>query len=114
MEKNPTIFCDIDGTLFVYRQFVDLTTIKAEVISSTASYIRKHKAKGAVIVITTARPEVLRPFTELELKLNNIPYDQVVMGIGRGERILINDSDEGSTVPRAIAYPVIRNEGLKF
>jgi hypothetical protein len=112
MEKNPTIFCDIDGTLFIYRNFESLSTTPAVVIDSVATYLRKEKVKGAVIVITTARPEYLRSFTEIEIQVNNIPFDQLVMGIGRGERILINDSDEGSTEPRAIAYPLIRDKGF--
>jgi Trk K+ transport system NAD-binding subunit len=109
--KHATIFCDIDGTLFKYREFSDLQTVKAEVIPSVADYLRLHEKLGSHIVITTARPENLRHWTVHELNKNEIPYHQLVMGIGRGNRILINDHKEGHS-PRAISFPIVRNEGL--
>ena len=113
MEKKSTIFCDIDGTLFVYRKFDTMLSTPAQLINSTAEYIRESHNQGNHIVFTTARPETLRNFTILELLNNDIPYDQIVMGIGRGTRILINDNEfEGEN--RAIAYSLKRDEGIKI
>ena len=111
MKKYPTIFCDIDGTIFRYREFFELELVEAEVIESVQSYLQKQYLLGTYIVITTARPELLRIFTEIELKRNNIPYHQLVMGIGRAERIIINDHEEG-TPERAISMPVVRDKGI--
>jgi len=110
--KKQTIFCDLDGTVFIYRKFEELTKTPANKIKSTVDYLISAKNKGAHIVITTARPNSLRGHTINELVENKIPFDQIVMGIERGERILINDNDEGSDIPRAIAIPVKRNEGV--
>lgn len=113
MEKKSTIFCDIDGTLFVYRKFDTMLTTPAQLINSTAEYIRENRKQGNHIVFTTARPENLRSFTMMELVANDIPFDQIVMGIERGTRILINDNEfEGEN--RAIAYSLKRNEGIKI
>ena len=111
IEKNDTIFCDIDGTLFVYRKFDSMQNQLAKLIQSTASYIRGTYDRGSHIVFTTARPESLRDFTIKELKDNDIPFDQLVMGIGRGKRILINDNEPDGK-DRAIAYSLKRNEGI--
>ena len=41
MEKKNTIFCDIDGTIFVYRKFETYTQTKPEVIPSTLRYLKE-------------------------------------------------------------------------
>lgn len=109
--KNPTIFCDIDGTIFKYRQFDSLLSTKAELISGIKEYLCNHFKNDSHIVITTARPHTLKDFTIKELDDNGINYHQLVMGIGRGTRILINDS-EFEDVPRAIAIPINRNQPI--
>jgi hypothetical protein len=42
-----------------------------------------------------------------------ILYHQLVMGIGRDERILINNNSKGTPeVPRALAVDVVRDAGF--
>lgn len=66
---------------------------------------------GAQIIITTGRKESYREFTEKQLFECGIAYDQLIMGLGRGERILINDKKtDGSVTARAIN--IDRNEGI--
>ena len=67
-----------------------------------------------MIILTTARPEDLREHTIEELKLSNIPYDRLVMGIERGSRILINDKDPKFNLPRAVGINLKRDEGMIF
>jgi len=110
--KYKTIFCDIDGTIFKYRKFLNYDTEKAETIKSTKEYLQTMEKDGHHIVLTTARPEDLRDFTEEELRSNGIPYNQLVMGIGRGARILINDRESDSDEDRAISVNLRRNEGF--
>lgn len=112
MEKKSTIFCDIDGTIFVYRKFANYTTEEAQVIPSTLEYLQQQKAEGNMIILTTARPESLYLHTVAELEKNSIPYDKLIMGIERGPRYLINDMDPDKPGLRAIAYNLIRNEGI--
>ena len=69
MEKKNTIFCDIDGTIFVYRKFETYTQTKPEVIPSTLSYLKEQAELGHMIVLTTARPQYLEIHSIKELLL---------------------------------------------
>lgn len=111
MKKN-TYFIDIDGTIFMYRNFNNYQSEPAQVIKNSKQYLQQIWDDGHYIVLVTARPEKLREFTESELKINNIPYNQLVMGIERGPRILINDMEFNSNEKRAFAINVKRDEGI--
>lgn len=112
MEKKNTYFVDIDGTILKYRKFETYETTKAEPIESTIEYLKEVCSQGHMIVLTTARPEYLRLHTEVELHENDVPYSQLVMGIERGPRYLINDLDPNKPGERAIAINVERNKGI--
>ena len=113
MEKKNTYFVDIDGTIFVYRPFNEYKTTEVQVIKSSKQFLQKVRDEGHMIILTTARPEDLREHTEYELKKSGIPYHQLVMGIERGPRYLINDMDPNKPGERAIAINVIRNGGIQ-
>jgi uncharacterized HAD superfamily protein len=110
--KNNTYFVDIDGTIFVYRKFETYKTSKAQVIDSTKQFLKEKSEQGHCIVLTTARPENLREHTINELQENSIPFNQLVMGIERGPRYLLNDMDPNEPGERAIAINLKRNEGV--
>lgn len=110
--KNNTYFCDIDGTVFKHRLFDELKTTKPEVIKSTKELLIKWYNEGHHIVMTTARPKDLRNFTSIELFDNGIPHNQLVMGISRGIRFLINDMDPDKDGKRAHAINLYRDKGF--
>lgn len=112
MNKKSTIFCDIDGTIFKYREFETYKTSKAEPIFSTIDYLNQQKEQGNMILLTTARPENLRDHTVWELELNSVPYHKLIMGIERGPRYLINDMDPEKKEERAISINLIRDKGI--
>lgn len=112
MEKKETYFVDIDGTIFKYRKFETYESTTAEVIESTKQYLIEKKNEGHMIVLTTARPDWLYTHTVNELKVNDIPFDRLVMGIERGARYLINDMDPKVPGERAIAINLERNKGI--
>lgn len=112
MEKKNTIFCDIDGTIFKYRLFDNLKSQEPELIESTVARLKDWYDEGHHIVLTTARPEELRNFTVMELFNKSINYHQLVMGIGRGPRYLINDMDPAKEGERAIAINLVRDQGF--
>ena len=69
---------------------------------------------GHHIVLTTARPESLRHETIQEMDILGIPFHQLVMGIGRAERILINNnSDKHPNQVRAKGVIVDKNGGFE-
>ena len=113
MEKKNTYFVDIDGTIFVYRKFETYETTEAVVIKSSKQYLQQKKDEGHMIILTTARPVSMRMHTEYELQVNGIPYDQLIMGIERGPRYLINDMDPNKPGERAIAINVQRDGGIQ-
>jgi Trk K+ transport system NAD-binding subunit len=111
-EKKNTIFCDIDGTIFKYRKFGTYEETLPEVIQSTLDYLNVEKEKGSFIVLTTARPETMVGHTMKELIRSKVPFDRIIMGIGRGTRYLINDKDPDLEADRAISINLIRDKGF--
>ena len=104
---------DIDGTLVKYRSFQDIRNTAPEAITSVLDLIKTKYEEGAHIVITTARPSELELFTKQELAFLGVKYHQLVMGIGRGTRYIINDKDpQAPEVDRAVGINLIRNQGL--
>ena len=86
-------------------------------ITGGAGYIGSHSAKtfhqkGYKVILTTGRKESTRKITEEQLAKCGIFYDQLVMGVTGGERIIINDQkSDGTTTARAICPQ--RNEGIQ-
>ena len=113
-QKNvKTIFCDIDGTLLRQVDFNELNEYDFEVLPGALEKFREWIAAGHHIVITTARPESLRGMTIRQLGNAGFQCHQMVMGIGREERILINNNSKGEpNNHRAMAVPVLRDGGF--
>lgn len=112
---RKTYFLDIDGTLL--RHIDDFENIhnypRLEALPDAAAKTTKWHCDGHLIILTTARPESLRSLTEQQLRFAGILYDVILMGIGAGERILVNDV-ESFYRSKATAYNVKRNvDGLK-
>lgn len=115
IDKRPiTIFCDIDGTL-VEHGSPNLTctpqyTLK--ILPGTHDKLVEWDKLGYYIILTTGRKESLRDVTEKQLAEAGIFYDQLIMGLGGGKRVLINDCKEDGT-DTAIAINLNRNLGIK-
>jgi hypothetical protein len=111
--KNPTYFVDIDGTIIKYRKFTDLNNTPPEPIQDVIDYLNTQFMNGAVIIVTTARPENYRLLTEHELNIVGLKHNQIIMNCGRGSRIILNDLDpDNLEIPRAVGINLKRNEGL--
>jgi hypothetical protein len=112
--KNPTYFVDIDGTITKYRKFNEIEEITAEPIQDVIDYVNREFDNGAIIIITTARPNSYRLLTEHELDILGVKYHKILMGCGRGSRIILNDLDpDNPEIPRAVGINLKRDEGLK-
>ena len=107
-----TIICDIDGTIFKYRPFEAYEHHPAELTPGALEKLQEMYGAGHKVILTTARPEYLRDFTVTELLDHGIPWHQLVMGIGRGPRHLLNDMSPSKPGPRATAWNLKRDEGL--
>ncbi len=113
-EQNyKTIFSDIDGTLIEQVRFEELNPNVVNVLPGVLEKFNEWYEEGHYIVLTTARPENLREVTRLQMENAGIRYHQLVMGIGREERILINNNSKGEpTKARAMAVAVGRDAGF--
>ena len=113
-EQNyKTIFSDIDGTLIEQVRFEDLDPNIVNVLPGVLEKFNEWYGEGHYIVLTTARPEHLREVTIHQMGVAGIRYHQLVMGIGREERILINNNSKGEpNSPRAMAVAVGRDAGF--
>jgi hydroxymethylpyrimidine pyrophosphatase-like HAD family hydrolase len=110
--KNPTFFVDIDGTLVKYRKFAELENSTLEPIQDVIDTINDYYEKGAHIVITSARPDSYELFTKQELETIGVKYHQIILGLGRGTRVVINDNDpQNPEISRSLGVNLNRNMG---
>ena len=111
-----TIFCDLDGTLTKHPTDVGLIqdpNYELEVLPGVKEFLYTIDVNRYHLVITTGRKESARESTIKQLQRAGILYDQLIMGFGGGDRILINDRKVGRTEDTAFAINVTRNEGVK-
>lgn len=109
---RKTLFVDLDGTLI--EHVGSYTKINyPKLLPGVREQLDNWVAKDYVIIIATGRKESFRPQTIKLLKELNIPYDQLVMSLGRGPRIILNDNKPGLPEDMAIAIPLERNKGLE-
>ena len=113
-EQNyKTIFSDIDGTLIEQVRFEELDANIVNVLPGVVEKMNEWYEAGHYIVLTTARPDYLRLITTLQMEKAGIRFHQLVMGIGREERILINNNSKGEPEnARAMAVAVGRDAGF--
>tara|TARA_B100001778_G_scaffold181584_1_gene149439 strand:- start:3323 stop:3688 length:366 start_codon:yes stop_codon:yes gene_type:complete len=115
MNRPKTIFCDLDGTLVKHTNPIDIQdpNLELEVLPGVYERLVEWDTKGYHIVITTGRKESSRDATIKQLQRARINYDQLIMGFGGGDRILINDRKPNNP-NRDTAYVINleRNKGL--
>jgi hydroxymethylpyrimidine pyrophosphatase-like HAD family hydrolase len=116
MDKRPkTIFCDIDGTLFEHKGDICSQHLgSATLLPGVKSLIQEWDRNGYHIILVTGRRESVRKDTERQLAEAGIFHDQLVMGVGGGVRVLINDRKPSSEDDTAVAINITRNYGLEY
>lgn len=112
--RPKTIICDIDGTLLYHHG--DLSKqleANPAIMEGVREKINEWDSKGYNIILITGRRESCRKRTETQLQLAGVFYDQLIMGVGGGDRILINDRKPDSDADTAYAINIDRNEGIQ-
>ena len=114
MSRPKTIFCDLDGTLVKHSNPIDVQNpdLELEVLPGVHKRLREWDTKGYFIIITTGRKERARNSTIRQLETAGIIYDQLVMGFGGGDRILINDRKSNSDRNTAMVINLDRDTGM--
>ena len=114
MNRPKTIFCDLDGTLVKHTNPIDIQNpdLVLEVLPGVHEKLIEWDTKGYHIVITTGRKYSAREATIKQMERAGINYDQLIMGFGGGDRILINDRKPNSERDTAYVINLERNKGL--
>jgi phosphoglycolate phosphatase-like HAD superfamily hydrolase len=113
--KPKTIICDIDGVLLQHKN----TGLSNQILGNpkpldgTIEKLTEWDSKGYKIILITGRRESQRKSTTKQLDLLGIFYDQLIMGVGGGDRVLINDRKPNSDRDTAYAINLYRNEGIE-
>lgn len=112
-----TFFIDIDGTIVKHLDNSEIDyiienqcTLK-ELLLPGVKELWGTFSNDDYIIITTARTEKHRQFTEKLFHENNLFYDLLIMDLPSGPRIVINDINDIED-NKAIGINVLRNEGL--
>ena len=113
MSRPKTIILDIDGTLVEHvPPNVAQGFNQMRLLDGTIEKLIEWDRLGYNIILLTGRRESSRRQTERQLEEVGIFYDQLVMGVGGGCRILINDKKPTGDIT-SIAFNPERNEGIK-
>ena len=107
-----TLFLDIDGVL------LSNTSDKIPPLNGTGSPLKENlkfilelwQAGRTTIILTTGRRNSERKNTIKELNKNHIPYDQLIMNLPHGQRIVINDFANSNPFPSARAINLKRDD----
>lgn len=112
LDRPKTILCDIDGTLIKHHGTLTDQLVKVpEILPGVLEKLNEWDRKGYRIILVTGRKESMRIQTENQLKSLGIFYDQIIMGVTNGVRVIINDSKPmGECSVESIC--VERNSGL--
>jgi len=99
-----TWFIDVDGVIFVHNSHL---AEGDQLLSGIKEFIDTLPSEDRVILVS-ARLEEFRAATEASLHRYSIRYDQLILGLPVGERILIND-EKPDGLKTAIAINTIRD-----
>ena len=112
--RPKTIFSDIDGTLVKHVSPFESAkrSLKMELLPGTIKKLEEWDMKGYSIILTTGRKESCGKVLEKQLSDAGIMYDQLIMGIGGGQRVLINDTKPYGDFDTATGKNLDRNQGI--
>lgn len=110
--EPKTVFCDIDGTLLMHMGDIQSNLDEPTALRNVVNTIREWDRANYRIILTTGRKESTRERTEHQLHKAGIVYDDLIMGLPNGDRVLINDKKTKGVRNTAYAVNVVRNGGL--
>lgn len=112
-----TRIVDIDGTILKHAGDMSTCVMWArnntlkELLPNVIETFRRWDRNNDNIILLTGRRESMRRITEEQLAGFGLFYDQLVMGVGNGPRVLYNDYNKcGET--KAFALNLERDSGF--
>jgi hypothetical protein len=111
--RPKTMFIDIDGCILKHRGNLEVQiTNPPELLPGVKEKFDQWDRKGYNIILISGRRESSRKITEEQLAQMGIFYDQLILGLGGGDRVIINDKKPNSDSATAFAINLCRNEGF--
>ena len=114
--RPKAVFVDIDGVIFRQKDRwpdIDRINPKKDLLPGVREKFLEWEEKGYRIIIVTGRADNYRALTERHLEAAGIPYHSLIMAVGMGQRILINNLKEREPdIETAIAININTDEGL--
>lgn len=113
--RPKAIFVDIDGCILPHPghpnpHITPLNEIK--LLPGVKEKFNEWIMKEYKIILVTGRKKSTRKKTIQQLNHLGLVWDQLIMGIGGGIRVLINDKKPTHDGDTAISITINRNEGL--
>jgi hypothetical protein len=114
--RPKTLFLDIDGVLLPHQGTLPAIWESAQYeepvpLPGAREKLQEWDRKGYRIILTSGRRECMRAATELQLRRAGLIYDQLLLGLGGGVRVLINDMKPNGQ-QTAVAINLKRDEGI--
>lgn len=111
--KPKTIFIDLDGTMVKHMHAISEVYFNdVTLLPGVREKLNEWDSQGHKIVLVTARKESVRELTVSQLNALGIAYDQLVMGVSTGTRLMINDKLNAEDPNRAEAINVLTDAGF--
>lgn len=113
MNNTKTIICDIDGCISQHTgDICSMHKGNMCILPGVKDTFKEWDINGYNIILMSGRRESVRKDTERQLSDAGIFYDQLVMGMKNGPRVLINDKKVNSIENTAFAVNLERNTGM--
>lgn len=111
--RPKTLIVDIDGVIVRHNGNLSTQiTVSPTLLPGSLDKLNEWNAKNYYIILLTGRKESMRAQTERDLSALGVFYDQLVMGVTNGQRVIINDLKTDSQEPTALAINLERNKGM--
>ena len=111
VSKPQTFFIDLDGTILKHAHRYSNLKNGQELCDGVKDAMDELDSNGHKIIIVSARKESAREKTEEMLWELGIPYDQLILGVSQGCRVMVNDIISNGSERRARAVNVITDNG---
>jgi NDP-sugar pyrophosphorylase family protein len=109
--KPNTYFFDLDGTILMHSHKYSNLKNENALCPGVKAALDEIDSRGDKIILCSARKESARELTVKVLEELMVPYDQLVLNVGQGCRIIVNDKLELSSKSRCRAVDVLTDKG---
>jgi UTP-glucose-1-phosphate uridylyltransferase len=110
--SKPTIFCDLDGTVFINQSEYFSNSYKNTpvLIKSAVDYLLKKQKNGSKIIFTTSRSNKYKDVTVSALEKAGFVDVHILFDLPHAPRVVINDNSKTNPYPSAVAINVPRDD----